>query len=255
MQHYSLTAKERSVEEHFKSHHSRTKDGRFIVPLLKKSQHKLLGESRSQAVQRFLSLERSLCSRGLSDEFGSVMEEYLEKGHAELVTTLDLEKPVHQVFYLPMHVVCKQLSTTTKVRAVFDASTPSSTAVSLNDTLFVGPTVQSSLSDVHLCFRLHRIALTTDVSRMYRAVLMNDPDKDLHCFVWRHKPSQPLHDYRMTRVTFSVSSSSYAANMCVKQNTADFARTYPLATQAVNRSFYVDDGLTGTDSVEEAIEL
>ena len=30
---------------------------------------------------------------------------------------------------------------------------------------------------------------------------------------------------------------------------------YPLAVDAVNRAFYVDDGLTGADSTKKAIEL
>ena len=45
------------------------------------------------------------------------------------------------------------------------------------------------------------------------------------------------------------------ANMAVKQNAADFAHEYPLATKTVNEAFYVDDCLTGADSVEEGIEL
>ena len=59
----------------------------------------------------------------------------------------------------------------------------------------------------------------------------------------------------MTRVTFGVSASSFTANMSVKQNALNFAMDYPLAVDAVNRAFYVDDGLTGADSTEEAIEL
>ena len=43
--------------------------------------------------------------------------------------------------------------------------------------------------------------------------------------------------------------------MSVKQNAIDFAMNYPLAIDAVNRAIYVDDGLTGVDSTEEAIEL
>lgn len=66
-----------------------------------------------------------------------------------------------------MHVVYKA---TTKVRAVFDASAKSSTGVSLNDTLLVGPTVHPPLIDVLLRFRLYPIALTADVSKMYRAI-------------------------------------------------------------------------------------
>ena len=59
----------------------------------------------------------------------------------------------------------------------------------------------------------------------------------------------------MTRVTFGISASSFAANMSVKQNATNLAHKYPLAAKAVDESFYVDDGLTGADSTEEAIEL
>ena len=43
--------------------------------------------------------------------------------------------------------------------------------------------------------------------------------------------------------------------MSVKQNALDFALEYPQAVNAVDKSFCVDDGLTGADYVKEAIEL
>jgi len=251
----ALSPEERSVVQQFKTDHTRTEAGRFVVPLPKKPDAKPLGESRSQAVRRFLSLERALRARGQFTEVNEVMSEYIEMEHAERIPTLDLEKPQEEVFYLPMHVVRKASSTTTKTRAVFDASAKSSTGVSLNDTLLVGPTVHSSLIDVLLRFRLHRVALTTDVSRMYRGVMLVPSDKDLHRFIWRSSVTEPLRDYRMTRVTFGVSASSFAANMSLKQNAHEFAITYPLAFDAVNLNFYVDDGLTGADTVEGAITL
>ena len=95
------------------------------------------------------------------------MEEYLEKNHTELVPTDDLEKPVSEVFHLPMHPVFKETSTTTKVCPVFDASAPSSYGVSLNDLLLVCPTVHSFFVDVLIHFCLHRIGHTTDAGCMY----------------------------------------------------------------------------------------
>ena len=130
-----------------------------------------------------------------------------------------------------------------------------STGVSLNDNLLVGPTVHSSLVDVLLRFRFHRIALIADVSRMYRAIELISEDKDLHRFVWRSSPEEVLKDYRMTRITFGVSASSFIANMCVKKNASDYALEFPLASQAVKESFYVDDGLTGADTIEMATQL
>ena len=52
-----LTVEEKAVVKHFKENHFRLPDGRFAVPL---DNAPKIGESRSQAVRRFLSLERSL---------------------------------------------------------------------------------------------------------------------------------------------------------------------------------------------------
>ena len=253
--HSTLTLEERSVLDHFQSTHSRTPEGRFVVPLPKRPTTVKLGESRAQAVRRFLSFEKSLHARRQFHEVEEVMEEYFINRHAEEVPLTDLEKPPEEVFYLPIHIVRKETSTTTKVRAVFDASAKTSTGISLNDILLVGPTVHPPLLDVLIRFRSHRVALVADISRMYRAVQLSESDKDLHRFVWRKDPKSPLKDFRMTRITFGVSSSSFIANMCIKQNALDLAAEYPNAAEEVGKSFYVDDCLTGSDSSERAVAL
>ena len=149
----TLTLEECCAVEHFNSQHSRNPDGRFVVPLPKRPMATKLGESRSQAVRRFLSFERSTHSKGA--EVQKVMEEYFEQQHAEEVPPVDLENSPEQVFYLPIHIVRKESSTTTKIRAVFDASAVTSTGVSLYSTLMVGPTVHSPLVDVLIRFRCH----------------------------------------------------------------------------------------------------
>ena len=131
----------------------------------------------------------------------------------------------------------KESSTTTKIRAVFDTSVKTTTGISLNDTLLVGPTVHSSLIDVLLRFCLHRVAMTADISKMYHSIALTQSDKDLHRFMWRCSPQDPFKDYRMTRVTFGVSASSFIANMYVKQNVIDFAMEYTLAANAVEEAF------------------
>ena len=60
----SLTPEERLAVQHFKDNHHRAENGRFIVPLPKRDNVKPLGESWSQAVKRFLSLERTLHTKG-----------------------------------------------------------------------------------------------------------------------------------------------------------------------------------------------
>lgn len=186
--------------------------------------------------------------------FADVVEEYFSLSHAEEIIA-DFQKPPNEVFYLPMHAVHKQSSTTTKLRVVFDAPAKSSTGVSLNDTLMVGPTLHFPLMDVLLRFRCHVVAITTDISKMYRAVELVPPDKDYHRFLWRHHQQQPLVDYRMTGLTFGVLASSFAANMSVAQKAVDLAKEHPHASNVVKESLYMDDCLTGADSVEEAAEL
>ena len=111
----SLSVEERVVVRHFQTNHSHSREGRFVVPLPKNPKSGAVGESRTQAVRRFLSLERSLNLKNCFQEFNSVMQEYLELRHAETVPTVDLEKSPEFTFHLPMHAVYKATSTTTRI--------------------------------------------------------------------------------------------------------------------------------------------
>ena len=154
-----------------------------------------------------------------------------------------------------MHAVHKTTSTTTKLRVVFDASTRSSTGVLLNNRLLVGPKVHTPLIDVLLEFRQHRVALTTDISKMYCGALLHEAQCDVHRFVLRRHEHDELKDYRLMRLTFGVSAFSFAVNMAVRTNAIHNKGTHQRAALAVKKSFYVDDELTGADSVAEAIIL
>ena len=112
-----------------------------------------------------------------------------------------------------------------------------------------------TIIDILLRFRRHQVALTTDVSRMYRAILLPKHQRHLHRFVWREDPQQSLKDYRMTRLTFVVSASPFAVISAMRQNAMDHRRKYPLSAQAIINNFYLDDSLDGANSADEAIKL
>ena len=59
----------------------------------------------------------------------------------------------------------------------------------------------------------------------------------------------------MTRATFSVSAPYFAVNMAVTRDVIELIDKYPLAADAVHKSFYVDDGLIGADSIDSTITL
>ena len=104
-----LSPEERTVMEHFQDNHYRNDDGRYVVPLPMKSNSTPLGESRSNAVQRFRWLERSLRVKGHFEEFSRSIHEYFVEGHAERIPPSEMDKPCSEVFYLPMPAVkrCK----------------------------------------------------------------------------------------------------------------------------------------------------
>ena len=97
--------------------------------------------------------------------------------------------------------------------------------------------------------------MTTDVSKMYRAIFLPEDQRDLLRFLFRKDCTQAIRDYRMTKITFVVSASTFTANMALKQNALDFQQEYPRAAQATQDCFYVDDGLVGAHSADYAIRL
>ena len=62
-------------------------------------------------------------------------------GHLEVVPPDEIDIPDSRCFYLPHHGVVKSTSTTTKLRVVFDGSAKSSSGISLNEKLMIGPRI------------------------------------------------------------------------------------------------------------------
>lgn len=249
-----LTMNAVQAEESFMSSYKRLEDGRCEGGMLRLPDAPELGESRSKAVQRCHSVERSLKKKGTWQDYKDAVLDFVESGHAEIVPEKDLLKPHRDCFYMPLHAVCKTTSTTTKIRPVCDASAPSSTGVSYNDTLASGPSLYHSLPSILVKFRDFAVAIVGDVSKMYRQISLSPSDRDFHRFVFNLTPSQ-LVDLRMTRVTFGVKSSPYVANRMLRQIAIEQKEQYPEAAQVISQSFYMDDVLTGASTVEKALQL
>ena len=240
------------VEQHFLSTVLYS-DHRYTVTLPRKETELRLGESRPQAVSRFLSNEKTNLRRGTYPPFQDGVDSYITSGHAEEVPPEE-QLPLDH-FYLPMHAVFKDSSTSTKLRVVFDGSAASTSGLSLNQALHIGPTIQATLSDTLLKFRSYPIALNADISKMYREVMLASQDRDLHRFVWRRHPSEQIKDYRMKRVTFGVSASPFLAVRTLHKIADDHGEGYPEATHHIKTSFYVDNFLGGAATPEDALQL
>lgn len=245
------TSEERLAVEHFISTCQRDPDGRFRVSLPRKPHHLALGSSREMAVKRYLAVERSLKRRGCWDAFKTALNDYINSEHAQRVPAQDLRKSCEQTFYMPMHPVFKYSSSTTKLRAVCDASAQTSNGISLNDTLLSGPSLYPLLTTVLNNFRVHAIGMTSDISRMFREIGLNAEETDYHRFVHRDDDDN-ICDWKMTRLAFGVKSSPYLATQVLRQLAKEYREEFPRAADIVVNNFYVDDCLAGAENVEEA---
>lgn len=124
-------------------------------------------------MKRFYSLERKLYRNPeLLEHYKDFLKEYESLGHMRELS----HDSSDEGFYLPHHCVIKERSATTKVRVVFDASAKSSSGISLNDTLLIGPTIQDTLFAILLRFRTHMFVLTADIEKMFRQINVDSHD-------------------------------------------------------------------------------
>nr|XP_012146525.1 PREDICTED: uncharacterized protein LOC105663276 [Megachile rotundata] len=236
-------------EAHFLQHVSRGSDGRYTVALPFNNKIMQLGESKSQAQRRFISLERKLQRNpALKKDYHAVIKEYLDLGHLMKIPE-DTESS--RGFYLPHHGVVKTTSETTKLRVVFDGSAATSTGVSLNDALHVGPKIQDDLLYILLRFRIHRYVITGDIEKMYRQFIVRPEDRKYQRILWRDADGE-IQTYELQRVTFGLSAAPYLAIRCLSQLAQDEGHRFPEAARILCRDFYVDDALTGASSISEA---
>ncbi|XP_017788509.1 PREDICTED: uncharacterized protein LOC108571049 [Habropoda laboriosa] len=158
-------------------------------------------------------------------------------------------------YYLPHHAVYKESSTTTKLRVVFDGSAKTSSGISLNDAQLVGMPVQSDLVTILLRFRKHRYVLSADIEKMYRQIRVREEHRRFQRILWRSNVNDPISVYDLNTITYGTASASFLATRVLKKIGEDCMQSHPLASRAIIHDFYVDDLLTGCDSLEGAVKL
>ncbi|GIX67568.1 hypothetical protein CDAR_563991 [Caerostris darwini] len=246
------TQEETACENHFIQTFSRDATGRFAVKFPFRESSDELGSSRDIAIHRLHQIERRFAKNpSLFNEYHKFMEDYLKLVHMELIPENEIDVPANSSFYLPHHPVPNKIGD--KFRAVFDGSAKSSTSVSLNDKLMVGPQLQADLTTILIRFRMHKIAMTADIEKMYRQIKLKD--SDFQRIVWRDSPFKPIQDFRLTRIAYGTASAPYLAVKCLQQLAIQEEQNFPLASKAALKDFYVDDLMSGANSTTEALDL
>jgi len=246
-----LTVEEQLCEEYFNRSVSRNKDGRFIVKLPFKDEPQRLGLSEEMAKQRFLAVVRRLnANPQLKRDYAAFMQEYLELGH---MTEIEHNSIKHPAYFLPHHGVIRPESTTTKLRVVFDASAATSRKISLNDVLSTGPTIQDDLFSILTRFRLPKFVFTADIEKMYRQILVHQSDRRYQLIFWRNNDQEPLKTFQLNTVTYGTTSAPYLAMKCLQRLAQLEENNHSVGAEIVQKNFYVDDVMTGFNTLSEAL--
>lgn len=238
-------------EKYFEESVKRNHEGRFIVRIPFNNLLTKLGNSKDIAMKRFFHLEKRLMKNpDLQLEYVKFMKEYENLGHMT-----EISRDHEEGYYIPHHAVIKTSSLTTKCRVVFDASAVTDTGISLNHTQFVGPTLQNDLFSILCRFRKYRYVMVADISKMYRQILIADDQRKYQKIFWRADSKQELKCFQLNTVTYGTASAPFLAVKCLIQIADDNFVNYSVASEKIKNDFYMDDFLSGADTLEELVQL
>lgn len=226
-------------------------DGRYTVAMPIKPNPPKLGSSLKAAIARQLQNEaRFRKDPKLKINYVKDVQQFLDLDHMELVPFDEIGKEDGEVYYIPHHA-----ARSNEFRVVFDGSVKTTTGISLNDILLNGPRVQEDLTVIIMRFRTYRVALTTDITKMYRQIRVPVHQRDLQRIVWRENEFEPIRHYRLKTQTYGLKSSAYCCIETLRHCALEYQREFPLASKAVLESFYADDGTLGADNDSDAEQL
>ncbi|GFW35771.1 integrase catalytic domain-containing protein [Trichonephila clavipes] len=237
-------------EDHFKNTHSRDDQGRYTMAMPLKEDPSCLDESRQTAIQRFSLWKRLRGDKEYLSLYEKFLQEYEDLGHMREIKA----DGSGVAFHMPHHGVYRPEKSTTKLRTVFNASSPSTSGKSLNSIQFNGGLVQEDLFSIMVRFRKHKYAFTTDIEKMFRMINIHPEQTCLQRILLKKGIGEPIKKYELTTVTYGTVSAPYLATRTLKQLAMDEANNFPLAAPVVS-DCYMDDILSGSESIEEVIEL
>ncbi|XP_047138310.1 uncharacterized protein LOC124814560 [Hydra vulgaris] len=166
------------------------------------------------------------------EEYNSIIKQYQEKGYLGKINQRDLGDS----WYLPHFPILCPDKSTTKVRIVFDGS------AKYND-----------LVTVLLRFRKYPVALACDLAEMYLKIRIHKDDQRYQRILWRNLDSNAEPEvFQFNRLVFGINSAPFMAQFVTQEHAKKYAKKFPLASEAVLETTYMDDTITSV--VDEKVK-
>ena len=185
----------------------------------------------------------------LKEEFDQVFKCYEGNNIIVEVPLSERESP-YLTNYMPHRPLIED-NVSSKIRSVFDASAAGPNGISLNDGLESGPSLIPDLVEILLRFRRWDIVLTADITKAFLQIGVQRLDQDVHRFLWQC--GNMVRVMRFVRAPFGNTSSPFLLNATLKHH----LNSHPISVtvQELQENLYVDDWLSGADTVEEASKM
>ncbi len=159
-----------SIQETFEGS-VRFVDGRYQVELPWKKLHPPLDDYYDLCLKRLRELIRRLRQDlDVLRQYDSTIKDQIQRGMVEPVEESSGD-PCIKTCYLPAHAVIQSEKQTTEIRLVYNASARSD-GPSLNDCLHAGPKCDQKILNILLRFRMHRVAIVTNIEKAFLMVAM-----------------------------------------------------------------------------------
>ncbi|XP_063380261.1 uncharacterized protein LOC134666885 [Cydia fagiglandana] len=244
------TNRDKEAIKHF-NENTILESGRYHVSWPWKDYPPELPTNYGLAYGRLVGLVKRLDKETLSMYEKTLSDQLEKKIIEEVPNKKERDHPIH---YLPFHGV---MATGKALRLVYDASAKVKNAKSLNECLYAGPMMLEDLTGLLIQFRCHNVGLTADVEKAFLQIGLNNNDRDVTRFLWLKDTEKPVTEdnliqYRFTRVPFGIISSPFLLNATIKHHLQTSEGNY---TKQLANNIYVDNLLTGTESVDEALDL
>ena len=159
--------------------------------------------------------------------------------------------------HIPHKPVVREAAKSTKMRIVFDASAKAErTSPSLNDCLETGPPLQNLFWSVLARNPFKTVAFCGDLKRAFLQVRILEADHDALLLHWlKNKDPSQIEVLRFTRTFFGLIQSLFLLGGTLKQHLDSLRAKYPEEVEEIMKSLYVDDVISGTDTVDQGCGL
>lgn len=90
---------------------------------------------------------------------------------------------------------------------------------------------------------------------MYRQILVHPADRDYQRILWRPDSTDVIREYRLNTVTYGLACAPFLAIRTLRQLADDEDARFPRGARTLRQDCYVDDIVTGADTVLDTIAL